>query len=283
MMLSVYHHLLHPKGQQYVSFKRTESINIIMRNPMIRKTMLTEFFVMNQTNEDAQQLNLLYKEFPQYFVRHTTEGERYYLRLLLMNLRGPKSYEGLRMVNGIYCIAFRESAEKKGLLNSDNILVDCMIDVVKIWNHLKNVHLSENMRAKANSAFSEYLMRIGDGKLKLNSDDKNNPYKIFNITYPNINSLFHDSYSLASHVILTTKNDYVHEINDMLLSKFPNTARSFIGIEEIVEPNDQSLFKDYLHTLNPANLPPYKFTLNQNFPVMLLRNLNPSEGLCNVT
>ncbi|KAG5597666.1 hypothetical protein H5410_038898 [Solanum commersonii] len=87
--------------------------------------------------------------------------------------------------------------------------------------------------------------------------------ELFNVTYPNIESLFHDSSSLASHVILTTKNDYVHEINDMLISKFPNTARSFIVIDETVEPNDQSQFEDYLHTLNPTNLPPYKFTLKE--------------------
>ncbi|KAG5586190.1 hypothetical protein H5410_046624 [Solanum commersonii] len=111
----------------------------------------------------------------------------------------------------------------------------------EIWNHLKKLHLSENMRARIDPAFSEYLMRIGDGKETLNSDNK--------VEFP------------TSHVILTTKNDYVHDINDMLISKFPNTARSFIAIYEIVEPNDQSLFEDYLHTLNPANLPPYKLTL----------------------
>lgn len=152
MAPSVYHLQLHLEGQQYVSFKSTESINTIIRNPMIRKTMLTEFFVMNQTNKDAQQLNLLYKEFPQYFVWstsykmctrrkqrtiigrvmicHPIEGERYYLRLLLMNVRSPKSYEDLRMVNGTYCTTFRESAEKRGLLHSDNSLTDCMIEAV---------------------------------------------------------------------------------------------------------------------------------------------------------
>ncbi|PHT68797.1 hypothetical protein T459_28284 [Capsicum annuum] len=82
---------------------------------MIKKTMLTEFFLMNKINEDAKQLNLLYTEFSQYFVWSTTykmwtrrhrgnvigrificyptEGERYYLRLLLMNVRCPKSYK----------------------------------------------------------------------------------------------------------------------------------------------------------------------------------------------
>ncbi|XP_019235621.1 PREDICTED: uncharacterized protein LOC109215948 [Nicotiana attenuata] len=97
-------------------------------------------------------LNLLYREFSEYFVWsttdktwtrrqrgsaigrvvtcHPTEGKRYYLRLLLMNVRGPKSYEDLRTVNGVECKTFREAAEKKGLLVCDNNLVECMSEAV---------------------------------------------------------------------------------------------------------------------------------------------------------
>ncbi|KAH0650144.1 hypothetical protein KY284_030056 [Solanum tuberosum] len=57
---------------------------------------------------------------------HPTERERYYLRLLLMNIRGPKSYEDLRTVSGRYYNTFREAAEKNGLLASDNNLIECM-------------------------------------------------------------------------------------------------------------------------------------------------------------
>ncbi|XP_075088360.1 uncharacterized protein LOC142170362 [Nicotiana tabacum] len=135
MTPSVYHLQLHLDGLQFVSFKKTDTIDSIVKNPMIKKTMLTEFFLMNETNKDAKQLKLLYKDFPQYFVWsstykmwtrrqrgnvigrvvtcHPTEGERYYLRLLLMNVRGPKSYEDLLTVNGICCDTFRESAEKE--------------------------------------------------------------------------------------------------------------------------------------------------------------------------
>lgn len=99
--------------------------------------MLTEFFLMNKINDDAINLNLLYKEFPQHFVWsssykmwsrrkqrltigrivtcHPTEGERYYLRLLLMNVRGPTSYEDLRTMNERCYTTFREAAEKKRL------------------------------------------------------------------------------------------------------------------------------------------------------------------------
>lgn len=112
--------------------------------------MLTEFFLMNATKRDAKELNLLYKDFPQYFVwssaykmwtcrkhdkvighvvtSHPIEGERYYLRLLLMNIRALKSYDDLLTVNGLCCATFRESAEKRGLLHCDNSLIECMLE-----------------------------------------------------------------------------------------------------------------------------------------------------------
>ncbi|XP_075099143.1 uncharacterized protein LOC142176010 [Nicotiana tabacum] len=57
---------------------------------------------------------------------HPTEGERYYLRLLLMNVRGPKSYQDLCKVDDKCCSTFREAIEKRGLLHYDNNLVECM-------------------------------------------------------------------------------------------------------------------------------------------------------------
>ncbi|KAG5610172.1 hypothetical protein H5410_021453 [Solanum commersonii] len=47
---------------------------------------------------------------------HPIEGERYYLRLLLMNVRGPKSYEDLRTMDGRCYTTFREATEKKRLI-----------------------------------------------------------------------------------------------------------------------------------------------------------------------
>ncbi|XP_070023030.1 uncharacterized protein [Nicotiana sylvestris] len=96
MTPSVYHLQLHLDGQQFVSFKSTQTINSIVNNPMIRKIILTEFFVMNRENKDAKKLNLLYKEFPKYFV-----------------------------------CTFREAAKNRGLLQCDNNLVDCMSEAVR--------------------------------------------------------------------------------------------------------------------------------------------------------
>ncbi|KAF3614012.1 hypothetical protein T459_07050 [Capsicum annuum] len=119
---------------------------------MIKKNILTEFFMMNTIHKEAMNLNLLYREFPEYFVWsttykmwtrcqqrnaigrvvtcHPTEGERYYLRLLLINVRGPKSYKDLLTVNGEFYNTFRESAEKRELLLCDNNLIECMSEAV---------------------------------------------------------------------------------------------------------------------------------------------------------
>ncbi|KAG5592830.1 hypothetical protein H5410_043344 [Solanum commersonii] len=69
----------------------------------------------------------------------------------------------------------------------------------------------------------------------------------------------------------------------MLIHRFPDDTTVYIAIDETIEPNDQCQFEDFLHTLHPANLPPYRLTLKKNCPVILLRNLNPTEGLCNGT
>ncbi|XP_015166438.1 ATP-dependent DNA helicase pif1-like [Solanum tuberosum] len=167
-----------------------------------------------------------------------------------------------------------------------------------IWNDLEKLHLSENMRARTDPSFCEYLLRIGNGKETPQCENKIEipnsliiPFTteeqsldtLFNVTYPDLCTFSSDSSAISSRVILTTKNDFVNEINDMLIRKFPERATTYVATDETVEPNDQSQFEDFLHTLHPPGLPPYKLTLKENCPVMLLRNLNPSEGLCNGT
>ena len=69
---TIYHLQLHLDGQ-LVSFKSINNISNIANNPIIRKIMLTKFFLVTKSNKQAMNLNLLYSEFPKLLVWSTTD------------------------------------------------------------------------------------------------------------------------------------------------------------------------------------------------------------------
>jgi hypothetical protein len=54
-----------------------------------------------------------------YYV-HPTAGELYYLRMLLMIVKGAKNYVDVRTFNNVVYGTFRGACEARGLLESDN-------------------------------------------------------------------------------------------------------------------------------------------------------------------
>jgi hypothetical protein len=51
-----------------------------------------------------------------------TEGERYYLRVLLNHVPSATSFTDLRTVSGELQLTFREAVERRGLIKVDNTL-----------------------------------------------------------------------------------------------------------------------------------------------------------------
>ncbi|KAL5583490.1 hypothetical protein UlMin_015932 [Ulmus minor] len=143
---SVYMLQLHLENQQLIRFKKTDKLNRIIDNDFASRSMLTEYFNMNKTNEKAK--TLLYNQFPEHFVwnqrdkfwmprkkghvigrivtTNPSEGERYYLRLLLNHIRGATCFQDLRIVNNVLTSSFHEFALLRGLLKSDNYLTTCL-------------------------------------------------------------------------------------------------------------------------------------------------------------
>ncbi|KAK2998753.1 hypothetical protein RJ639_023771 [Escallonia herrerae] len=90
----------------------------------------------------------LYSEFPEHYVwndgsrtwepRHQrfsigrivcanpAEGERYYLRLLLLHVRAPTSFNALKTVDGVFYSSYRTAALAYGLLEGDNAIEECL-------------------------------------------------------------------------------------------------------------------------------------------------------------
>ncbi|XP_016496333.2 uncharacterized protein LOC107815289 [Nicotiana tabacum] len=175
----------------------------------------------------------------------------------------------------------REDFVRKSLLCSE------------IWHQPEKLHLSENMRAKADPTFCEYLMRIGNGKERKNdkskieiprpliipfTTEKDSLNHLFKVTYPDLYLTHSNTSFITSRAILTTKNDFVDEINDILISQFSTDEKVYLATDETIDPKDQSEYEDFLHTLSPPGLPPYKLFLKKNCPIILLRNLNSCKG-----
>ncbi|KAG5565447.1 hypothetical protein RHGRI_001363 [Rhododendron griersonianum] len=137
---------LHLPNKQTVPYGGNQNLENIINSDTASRTMLTEFFKF--CLHDKEKTPYLYREFPEYFVwnrkgrywskrktrtvvgrinsANPVEGERYYLRVLLNHVRRPTSYADLLTVNGVKCSSFKEAAEKRGLLQTDNWLSECL-------------------------------------------------------------------------------------------------------------------------------------------------------------
>ncbi|XP_062017408.1 uncharacterized protein LOC133733784 [Rosa rugosa] len=144
---------IHLPNRHNVFFNATESVTAILANERSSMTMLTEFFTKNTYFESARQY--LYREFPEHYKwdgRHKTwearetnqkvigriytvspsEGEKFYLRVLLNHVRGPKSFEDLRTVDGVLQPTFKKAVEERGLLEDDESIRQCLREASNI-------------------------------------------------------------------------------------------------------------------------------------------------------
>ncbi|KAG5557534.1 hypothetical protein RHGRI_007691 [Rhododendron griersonianum] len=178
---------------------------------------------------------------------------------------------------------------------------DCInASVVKsyIWQSLIKFKLIQNMRARIDPAFSAYILRVGNGVEKENEGGEIKlPTSLVlqpTSTIPSLDQLiqfvfpsFHintfNPLSLTDSAILTPKNEAVDEINEIMLSKFPGKEHTYLSFDETTDPNQQGLYIDFLNSITPPGMPCHYLRLKKNSPILLLRNINPSQGLCNGT
>src|SRR5579883_298680 len=82
---------------------------------------------------------------------------------------------------------------------------------------------------------------------------------------------------------------YVDIISDMLMSRLPGETRVYPSLdstdstENTYRQQSQIYSPEFLRSLKVSDLPPGELKLKTGIPIILLRNLNPSEGLCNGT
>lgn len=87
---------------------------------------------------------------------------------------------------------------------------------------------------------------------------------------------------MTNRAILATKNAYLDKLIDKILPLFSGELRTFLSFDEAIDDTQNFYPEEFLNSLAPTGLP-HCLSLKKNCPVMLLRNLDPSDGLCNGT
>jgi hypothetical protein len=144
---TVHRLVVHLENEQTVSYDAHEDMAEVVEQQ--QRTPLTQWMAYNASNTTAAPLT--YVLFPEKFrwdaqssqwqsrVRpgHNAHigrvywvspnaGEKYFLRVLLHHVEGPKSFADLRTVDGVLCPTYREACVQRGLLQDDREWRECL-------------------------------------------------------------------------------------------------------------------------------------------------------------
>lgn len=82
--------------------------------------------------------------------------------------------------------------------------------------------------------------------------------------------------------IQTPLNETVSRINSYVISKFPGESVVKKSADSILDDELTTAYTtEFLNTIELPGMPPHSLELKPNCPVMMLRNLHPSEGHVN--
>ena len=170
----------------------------------------------------------------------------------------------------------------------------------RLWQHIQVLKLEKNERldrTPESEAFASWLLEVGRG-YNLPADNSitlppemccgDNPESLISTIYPAIAEPNHSDQYFLERTILSGKNDDVDEMNASILQKFPGQETVLWSADNVdmehVHANEAQLYPpEFLATLKASGLPLARLALKPGCPLMLLRNLDPANGLCNGT
>nr|XP_025676655.2 uncharacterized protein LOC112776643 [Arachis hypogaea] len=195
-----------------------------------------------------------------------------------------------------------------------------MRDLLKIVNSNSEnlpfavLKLTQNMRLKGSNniegsdqslrEFADWLLKIGDGKIGEISDgigrikipddilikDWNNPVEaVVTSTFKNYIEDPDDEKNLQDRAVLAPTLQTVDEINEYMMKINQRQHVSYFSADMACKSETQTDVAAAVHTpeflngLKSSGLPNHEIKLKVGIPIMLLRNIDHSSGLCNGT
>ncbi|XP_026459714.1 uncharacterized protein LOC113360420 [Papaver somniferum] len=175
-----------------------------------------------------------------------------------------------------------------------------------LWDNIKVLTLTKNMRMDMqepeNRAYADFLLKVGSEPVdKVDLPSAVNVCKtrreLITKLYPCLtktqiwrgDEACYEQVSeeeLTNRMILTARNDDVNEINVEALNFLDGDTHTYLAAYRLT-PEESGrippISNEFLQNLNPPGMPLFKLQLKVGCPIILMRNLAPSEGLCNGT
>ncbi|KAL6739704.1 hypothetical protein Aduo_013129 [Ancylostoma duodenale] len=162
----------------------------------------------------------------------------------------------------------------------------------KLWHHFTLYRLKTNMRVTGHASnWKRYILNIGDGKEPANENGEMAVPQDLLCTGSLVNKIFAPFLNgqcsdLSEIAILTPRNAEPLHISNHILDLMPGSTVIYKSVDSVVteDPKDMlNLPTEFLNRMTPAGFPPHELRIKIGSIVMLLRNLDLKEGLCNGT
>ncbi|XP_050887928.1 uncharacterized protein LOC127093069 [Lathyrus oleraceus] len=192
-------------------------------------------------------------------------------------------------------------------------IVHASISSSYVWEYCQVLKLTKNMRLRHGrdntssdelAKFSKWILQVGDGKISEPNDglvdieipkellisNFEDPIRaIVDYTYPNLLEKFQDVTFLQGKAILASTIEVVDRINHYILDLILGEEKEYLSFNSIDRTNTtynesyEVLTPEFLSKLRTSGIPNHKIKLKVGTPIMLMRNLDQVDGLCNGT
>ncbi|XP_057733007.1 uncharacterized protein LOC130948306 [Arachis stenosperma] len=186
-------------------------------------------------------------------------------------------------------------------INSSYLWHNCK--VLKLTKIMR-LSLDENNNIQEHINFAEWLLKIGDGLAGDTTDGESIVHipsdiliknsetaldDLVDFVYPDMLSNLSVENYFKDRAIIAPTLDCVSDVNNKMTVGLPGHERVYLSSDSVCAEEGNMKFEldafspEILNGINCSGLPPHKLVLKVGAPVMLLQNIDQTNGLCNGT
>ncbi|KAL3619188.1 hypothetical protein CASFOL_036758 [Castilleja foliolosa] len=172
-------------------------------------------------------------------------------------------------------------------------VVNTTINASYIWRNCEVLRLTKNMRLQSMGSSDEnevdgtFNVQIPENLLIQDNGDPID--SLAQVIYPNIEERIEDLKYLQNRAILAPTLDVVDAVNEYMIEKMSGDCHKYFSSNIVCKSDSTGDMlgdvhtPEFLNSIKCSGVPTHELNLKVGTPVMLLRNIDPNNGLCNGT